>query len=91
LFDNQNGENRGAFNNDNLKRFASDLGLDTDQFNDCLDTGEYTSLVEQDYQMSQQIGVSSTPTFVLNGRPVVGAQPFEVFQQQIQTALSESK
>jgi len=91
LFDNQNGENRGAFNNDNLKRFASDLGLDTDQFNDCLDTGKYTSLVEQDYQMSQQIGVSSTPTFVLNGRPVVGAQPFEVFQQQIQTALSESK
>jgi len=91
LFDNQNGENRGAFNDDNLKRFASDLGLDTDQFNDCLDTGKYTSLVEQDYQMSQQIGVSSTPTFVLNGRPVVGAQPFEVFQQQIQLALSESK
>jgi protein-disulfide isomerase len=41
--------------------------------------------------MSQQIGVSSTPTFVLNGQPVIGAQPFEVFQQYIQTALSESK
>ena len=91
LYTSQNGENRGAFNKDNLKRFASDLGLDTDQFNECLDTGKYTSIVQQEYQMSQQIGVSSTPTFILNGRPVIGAQPFEVFQQQIQTALSEAK
>jgi len=91
LYKNQNGENRGAFSKDNLKRFAADLGLDTYEFNDCLDTGKYTSLVEQEYQMSRQIGVSSTPTFMLNGRPVIGAQPFEVFQQYFQTALSESK
>ena len=91
LYGNQDGENRGAFSKDNLKRFAADLGLDTGEFNECLDTGKYKSLVEQEYQLSQQIGVSSTPTFVLNGRPVIGAQPFEVFQQQIQTALSESK
>jgi len=91
LYVNQGGENRGAFSKDNLKRFAADLGLDTDQFDECLDAGKYTSLVEQEYQMSQQIGVSSTPTFILNGRPVIGAQPFEVFQQQIQLALSESK
>lgn len=86
-----NGENQVAFNQDNLKRFASELGLDTDQFNECLDTGKYTSVVQQEYQMSQQIGVSSTPTFILNGQPIIGAQPFEVFQQQIQTALSETK
>jgi protein-disulfide isomerase len=91
LYTNQNGENRGAFSKDNLKRFASDIGLDTDLFNECLDTDKYTSLVQQEYQLSQQIGVSSTPTFILNGRPVIGAQPFEVFQQQIQTALSEAK
>lgn len=91
LYTTLNGENQVAFNKDNLKQFASNLNLDTDQFNECLDTGKYTSVVQQEYQMSQQIGVSSTPTFILNGRPVVGAQPFEVFQQQIQTALSEAK
>jgi protein-disulfide isomerase len=91
LYANQNGENRGAFNDGNLKRFASDLGLDTAQFNQCLDSGKYADIVQQEIQMAQQIGVSSTPTFVINGRPVLGAQPFEVFQQYIQTALSESK
>jgi protein-disulfide isomerase len=38
--------------------------------------------------MAQQLGVQSTPTFVINGRPVVGAQPFESFQQVIESILS---
>lgn len=91
MYDNLTGENRDVFNKENLKRFASDLGLDTDKFNDCLDTGKFTSLVEQEYELAQQVGVSSTPTFVINGRPVIGAQPFEVFQQYIQAALSEQE
>ena len=37
LYDSQNGENRGAFNKENLYSFAEILGLDTDQFNQCLD------------------------------------------------------
>ena len=91
MYGNQNGENRGAFNKDNLKRFAADLELDTAKFNDCLDTGKFTSLVEDEYQLSQQLGISSTPTILINGRPVLGAQPFEAFQQYIQVALSEQE
>jgi len=37
--------------------------------------------------MAQQLGVQSTPTFIINGRPVVGAQPFENFQQVIESIL----
>ena len=87
LYSSQGGENQGAFSKDNLKKFAQDLGLDTQTFNNCLDTGKYTSLIQGDTQLSSSLGVQSTPTFVINGQTVVGAQPFSVFQQTIDPLL----
>ena len=87
LYENQNGENRGAFNKDNLKQFAEDLGLDKDQFDQCLESGKYVELVEQEIRLAQQLGIQSTPSFIINGIPVIGAQPFENFQQVIEKAL----
>lgn len=87
LYESQAGENQGAFNKDNLKRFAEEIGLDTQTFNECLDSGKYTSLIQEDTQAAQSLGVQSTPTFLVNGQPVVGAQPFEVFQQAIEAFL----
>jgi protein-disulfide isomerase len=57
-------------------------------FNQCLDSGKYTELVQQETQMAQQLGIQSTPTFVINGTPVIGAQPFENFQQVIEAMLN---
>lgn len=87
LFTHQNGENKGAFVKDNLKAFAVDLGLDAKAFNDCLDSGKYTQIVQQETAWARQLGVQSTPTFVINGQGIVGAQPFEVFQQAIASFL----
>jgi protein-disulfide isomerase len=84
LFDSQTGENQGAFNKDNLKQLAADLGLNADAFNECLDSGRHNVTVQAETRFSQSLGVNSTPTFLVNGRPVVGAQPFEVFQQYIE-------
>jgi protein-disulfide isomerase len=83
LFASQNGENQGAFNKDKLKQFAADLELNATQFNECLDSGKYASQVQQDTATAQSIGVQSTPTFLVNGLPVVGAQPYSVFEQVI--------
>ena len=49
LFDKQAGENRGAFDKENLKQWAADLDLDTEAFNECLDSGKYTELVATDH------------------------------------------
>lgn len=87
LFNRQAGENQGAFNKDNLKQFAATLGLDATQFNACVDTGKYTDVVKQEVAFAQQLGVQSTPTFALNGQPIVGGQPFETFQQIINAEL----
>ena len=89
LFDSQSGENGGVFNKENLKRFAAELGLDTTAFNDCLDSGKYTSIVEAETRSAQSLGVRSTPTFLVNGKPVIGAQAFEVFKQTIEAELSK--
>jgi protein-disulfide isomerase len=88
LYSSQAGENKGAFNKDNLKKLAEELGLDTATFNDCLDSGKYTNLIQADTQVSSSIGVQSTPTFLINGEPVIGAQPFNVFKQTIDQELA---
>lgn len=87
LFDQLAGQNQGAFDKDRLKQFAAELGLETEVFNDCLDSGKYTSLVRTETAMVQSLGVRGTPAFLVNGRPLVGAQPFEAFQQIIETEL----
>jgi len=87
LFAHQSGENQGAFTKQNLKAFAADLTLDTAAFNTCLENGTHSALVAGETESARQLGVRSTPTFVLNGRPVIGAQPFEIFDQYIQQAL----
>ena len=89
LFDNHGGENKGAFSKDNLKRFADELGLDTVAFNECLDSGRHTQVVQTETASGRQIGIQSTPTFLVNGQPVVGAQPFEVFKQLIEQELNQ--
>jgi protein-disulfide isomerase len=88
LFENHGGENRGAFNKDNLKQFAVDLELDSEAFNECLDSGRHAQVVQSETSAGRQIGVQSTPTFLVNGQPVVGAQPFENFEQIIDQELN---
>ena len=88
LFASQQGENQGAFNKDNLKQFAADLKLDTEAFNECMDSGKYTDIVNEQTAGAQQLGVRSTPSFVVNGTPIIGAQPFSAFQQLIESELN---
>jgi protein-disulfide isomerase len=88
LFANHGGENQGAFNKENLKEFAVDLGLESAAFNECLDSGKYTQVVQSETSAGRQIGVQSTPTFIVNGQPIVGAQPFEVFKQVIEQEIN---
>ncbi|MCG2686176.1 DsbA family protein, partial [Candidatus Parcubacteria bacterium] len=71
-----------------LEGYAADLGLDVVEFSDCLASGEYTEEVEQDFADGQAAGVQGTPSFFINGRLLVGAQPFEAFQRIIDEELA---
>jgi protein-disulfide isomerase len=78
---------------DTFKQYAADLGLDSNAFNTCVDSGKYADKVNKDYQDGSNYGVSGTPTFFIGNDKrgyvkVVGAQPFSVFQQQLDSELS---
>ncbi len=90
LFERHQGENVGTYSKENLKRFAAELGLDTERFNECLDSGKYADLVRADTITARSLGVRSTPTFLINNRPVIGALPFEFFQQIIEAELERA-
>jgi protein-disulfide isomerase len=70
-----------------LRGYAGAIGLDTAAFDRCLDSGRHAGLVERDRAAGVSYGVSGTPAFFVNGRPLVGAQPFEAFQEVIDDEL----
>lgn len=72
---------------DSFKQFASEIGLNTGDFNDCLDSGEMADEVAKDMRDGQAAGVTGTPGFIINGQLVSGAQPFSAFKQVIDAAL----
>ena len=82
-------ENQQYLGVSDLKQYAKELGLDTAKFNQCLDSGKYAGEVQKDLQDGQSYGVSGTPTIFINGKAVVGAQPFSVFKQAIEAELAK--
>ncbi len=84
IFDNQQ-----LLSNESLKQWASDLGLDTKKFSDCLDSGKMASEVKKDLRDAKSYGVTRTPTIFINGIVVEGAQPYSVYQQIIRQELSK--
>jgi protein-disulfide isomerase len=73
-----------------LQGYADELGLDQEAFTSCLEQGTPLERIQEDYNLGVQDGVSGTPSFVINGELVVGAQPFEEFQRVIDEKLAES-
>lgn len=69
-----------------LKRYAKELGLDENQFSNCLDSGKYAALIREKVNEGVASGVSGTPSFLVNGRIIVGAQPYQVFADAITQA-----
>ena len=83
LFANQSNLDRVS-----LESYAKDLGLDLEKFKAALDSGRFKPQIEKDKAQGSSAGVSGTPSFVVNGKLVVGAQPFEEFKRAIDAALS---
>jgi protein-disulfide isomerase len=87
LFKNGQGDGTGLKVAD-LKKYAAELKLDTKKFDSCLDNGDTASIVAKDQQEGSAAGVSGTPSFFVNGKQLVGAQPFTSFQAAIDAELS---
>jgi protein-disulfide isomerase len=76
-------ENQNALDVDSLKQYAADLGLDTQKFNEDLDSGKYADAVKKDLGDGEKVGVQGTPAFFVNGKLISGAQPFSAFEKYL--------
>lgn len=74
--------------NDQFRDFAKQIGLNTGKFDKCLSSPEVALRIENDVKEANTIGVRSTPTFVVNGMIVPGANP-QGLRSAIETNLSE--
>jgi protein-disulfide isomerase len=83
-------ERAGRLQIADLKDEAAALGLDTEAFGECLDSGREAALVREDTEEGARLGVSGTPAFFINGRPLIGAQPFEAFATVIDDELERT-
>jgi protein-disulfide isomerase len=69
-------------------QYASDLGLNVAAFQECLSSGSHDAEITNDSNYALSIGVGSTPTFYINGYPVIGAYPLNYFKQIIDQELA---
>ena len=76
------------FKADDLKRWAAEIGIEEMAFNRCVDSGKHQKEVADDYSDGWKRGVDGTPAFFINGRRLVGAQPFAAFQKIIEEELA---
>lgn len=91
LYQERKGYNVGVFNKDNLVRYAGELGLDTDAFTDCFESRKHKDKVAETTSLSPYFGARGTPTFLLNGHLIAGAQPLTFFEAAIEQLLAEAE
>ena len=70
-----------------LKQRAVDLKLDTQAFNQCLDSGREAAAIQTDIQEGARAGVSGTPAIFINGRFLSGNQPYSEIKDVIEDEL----
>ena len=89
LFNNQAGENQGAFNDTNLSKFAEQLQLDMTQYSQCMTARTHLAKIQSSTQNGSLRGVNSTPTLFINNQPVKGAISIQTFDTLVAPLLKQ--
>ncbi len=74
-----------------LLNLAHELGFEAARFQACLSSHKYREVVQRDIAKGNQVGVNGTPTFFVNGKPLVGSQPFAHFEYMVENILNPGK
>ncbi|MDE1726783.1 MAG: DsbA family protein [Thaumarchaeota archaeon] len=92
LYNNWSGENTGWASPTNVSQFAKQLDLNQDQFNQCMTQTKYAAVVRSSVSDANNLGLTGTPDFFIIGpdnsvTKVVGAQPYDVFDEIFKSKL----
>jgi protein-disulfide isomerase len=84
-------ENMQALEDDDLKRYAGEVGLDVAAFEKCLTERKFSGKVQDDLLAGRKAGVTGTPAFVINGIVLTGAKPVDDFVSVIEAELERQR
>jgi protein-disulfide isomerase len=84
-------ENQQSLARADLERYAQQIGLDMNRFRRALDQHTHREAIQEDQQAAQQLGARGTPAFFINGRNLMGAQPYERFDSVITEELAAAR
>jgi protein-disulfide isomerase len=70
-----------------LFQHAEGLGMNVDEFQECLDSGRKAEIIDENLELGRQLGVSGTPTFFVNGLGLAGARSLERFRAILEAAI----
>jgi protein-disulfide isomerase len=73
-----------------LADMAKNLGLDMSKYDDCMKSEKYRAKVQSHLQEAERRGVQQTPTFVIGGKMVPGAIPYDAFKKLIDEELAKA-
>ncbi len=76
-------------NPEQLKFQAGQTGLDVERFQECLTSGRHAKAVERDREEGRASGITSTPTYIINGKYYPGAPSLERFIEMIEAELGQ--
>jgi protein-disulfide isomerase/uncharacterized membrane protein/rhodanese-related sulfurtransferase len=79
---------QGDLSEDALKRYAAELGLDQNRFNQCLASGETAWRVNQDLADGRALGVRATPTYFIGQKRIESPLDFATFSQLVEQELA---
>jgi protein-disulfide isomerase len=82
-------EHNTALEAPQLEQYAIDLGLDSKRFNDCFESKRYKPKIDSDINMGAELGVPGTPTFFINGLPIIGAKSEDEYTKIITNELNK--
>ncbi|MYU01043.1 MULTISPECIES: DsbA family protein [unclassified Streptomyces] len=86
------GAKEKGFSKDRVKALAREAGVkDLARFMKDLDGEGARAAVAKDQEQAYGIGATSTPSFLINGRPIAGAQPKETFTRAIEAAAEQAR
>jgi len=80
----------GPLSDADIYRFATQAGIDRDKFGQCLTSGKYKEAWKVSQDEGNRVGVSSTPSFFINGRMIVGALGYDAFSKIIDEELANA-
>jgi protein-disulfide isomerase len=83
--------NQQKLSNEDLLGYAKELGLDVAKVKSAITNKTYAASIKADQELADDVQASGTPHFFINGRRLVGAQPFEKFKSVIDEEIKTAQ